>query len=36
MNGDISVKSKIDGGSKFTITLPLVIPEENIEKWRIG
>ena len=36
MNGDISVKSKVDGGSNFTITLPLVIPEENIEKWRIG
>ena len=36
MNGDIDVKSKVDVGSLFTITLPLVIPEENIEKWRIG
>jgi signal transduction histidine kinase len=36
MNGDISVKSKIDAGSMFTITLPLVIPEESMEKWRIG
>jgi signal transduction histidine kinase len=36
MDGDINVKSKIDLGSMFTITLPLVIPEENIEKWRIG
>jgi len=35
MNGDIDVKSKVDVGSLFTITLPLVIPEENIEKWRI-
>jgi signal transduction histidine kinase len=35
MNGDISVKSKIDAGSMFTITLPLVIPEESMEKWRI-
>jgi Signal transduction histidine kinase len=36
MDGDINVKSKTDVGSMFTITLPLVIPEENIEKWRIG
>jgi len=36
MNGDINVKSRVDAGSIFTITLPLVIPEENIEKWRIG
>jgi signal transduction histidine kinase len=36
MEGDINVKSQIDVGSLFIITLPLVIPEENIEKWRIG
>jgi len=36
MDGDINVKSQVDVGSLFTITLPLVIPEENIEKWRIG
>lgn len=36
MNGDINVKSKLEVGSMFTVTLPLVIPEENIEKWRIG
>jgi signal transduction histidine kinase len=36
MEGDINVKSKTDVGSMFIITLPLVIPEENIEKWRIG
>jgi PAS domain S-box-containing protein len=36
MNGEIHVKSKLDVGTIFTITLPLVIPEENTEKWRIG
>ncbi len=36
MNGDIDVKSQLEVGTVFTITLPLVIPEENTEKWRIG
>ena len=34
MNGDIKVKSKVDRGTTFTISLPLVIPESNMEKWR--
>jgi signal transduction histidine kinase len=34
MNGEIKVKSKVDKGSTFTVILPLVIPEANIEKWR--
>jgi len=34
MNGEIRLKSKVDKGTTFTVTLPLVIPEENIEKWR--
>jgi signal transduction histidine kinase len=33
MNGDIKVKSKVDKGSAFTVTLPLVIPEADAEKW---
>lgn len=35
MNGEVKVKSKVDKGSTFTVTLPLVIPETDIEKWRI-
>jgi signal transduction histidine kinase len=34
MSGDIAVNSKVDVGTTFTITLPMVIPEENREKWR--
>jgi len=36
MNGKIDVKSKVDVGSLFTVTLPLVVPEQSNEKWRIG
>ena len=36
MSGKIDVKSKVDAGSLFTVTLPLVVPEEYNEKWRIG
>ena len=36
MNGEVTVRSKMGAGSVFTVTLPLVIPEQNIEKWRIG
>jgi len=36
MNGDITVKSLMDVGSKFTIALPLVIPEQSPQKWSIG
>ena len=34
MNGEIDVKSRVDHGSTFTVTLPLVIPEMGAEKWR--
>lgn len=34
MNGDIKVRSKVDRGTTFTVSLPLVIPEGSIEKWR--
>jgi signal transduction histidine kinase len=34
MNGEIHVTSKVDVGTKFTITLPLVIPADNAEMWR--
>ena len=34
MNGEIKVRSKVDRGSTFIVTLPLVIPEESTEKWR--
>ena len=34
MNGQIHVTSKVDVGTKFTITLPLVIPADHPEKWR--
>src|SRR5215212_561351 len=36
MNGEVNVRSKMGVGSVFTVALPLVIPEQNIEKWRIG
>jgi signal transduction histidine kinase len=34
MGGEINVHSKIDVGTTFTVTLPLVVPVENPEKWR--
>ncbi len=34
MNGDVKVKSKVDKGSTFTVVLPLVIPETEVEKRR--
>lgn len=34
MNGEIKVKSKINVGTLFTITLPLTVPAESPEKWR--
>ena len=32
MNGEINVQSKLDEGTTFIITLPLVIPEKVIAK----
>jgi signal transduction histidine kinase len=34
MNGKIDVKSKVGAGTTFTVTLPLVIPEDRLEKWK--
>jgi signal transduction histidine kinase len=34
MSGEIHVRSKVDVGTTFTVTLPLVVPAENLEKWR--
>lgn len=35
MHGEVQAKSKLEKGSTFTITLPLVLVEENLEKRRI-
>lgn len=34
MSGEIKVDSKVGVGTNFTITLPLIVPVENPEKWR--
>jgi signal transduction histidine kinase len=34
MSGEIKVNSKVDVGTTFTVTLPLIVPAENPEKWR--
>jgi signal transduction histidine kinase len=34
MNGEIEVSSQVAVGTRFTITLPLVVPAESAEKWR--
>jgi signal transduction histidine kinase len=34
MGGEINVNSKVGIGTTFTVTLPLVVPAENPEKWR--
>jgi signal transduction histidine kinase len=34
MSGEIRVDSQVDVGTTFTITLPLIVPEESVEKWR--
>ena len=33
MNGEIKVKSKVNVGTSFSITLPLTVPAESPEKW---
>ena len=33
MGGDIKVNSEVDEGTTFTVTLPLVVMEQNVEKW---
>ncbi|MBN2118870.1 MAG: hypothetical protein JW730_20040 [Anaerolineales bacterium] len=35
MNGEVKVKSKVDRGSTFTVTLPLTVPEADMEKRRM-
>jgi signal transduction histidine kinase len=34
MSGDIDVESEVDAGTRFMITLPLVVPAEQPETWR--
>lgn len=34
MNGEIRVKSRVDVGTTFIITLPLIVPAQNPETWR--
>jgi signal transduction histidine kinase len=34
MSGEIKVDSRVEVGTTFTVTLPLVVPAESAEKWR--
>jgi signal transduction histidine kinase len=34
MSGDVKVNSKVNEGTTFTVTLPLVVSEQSAEKWR--
>jgi len=34
MSGEIRVDSIVNVGTTFTVTLPLVISAESVEKWR--
>lgn len=34
MSGEIKVNSNVGVGTTFTVTLPLIVPAENPEKWR--